>query len=94
VRERRAAVSVRTMSDPGPLDFIAEVRREAARIVDLATEAAKHYEAGNHADAALVLGLLHYRANAATAAGDAAVDAIRELHGVAPDDALRGMGHA
>ena len=66
----------------------------ASRIVDLANEAAKHYEAGSHADAALVLGLLHYRFDAAMAAGDAAVDAIRELHGVAPDDALRGMGHA
>ena len=82
------------MSDPGPLDFIGEVRREAARIVDLADEAARLYEAADHADAALVLGLLHYRASAATAAADAAVDTIRELHGVAPDDALRGMGHA
>ena len=77
-----------------PADYIRELRQEASRIGDMADEAGRHYEAGRHSDAALVLGLLHYRFNAATAATDAAIDSIRERHDVTPDDALRWMGHA
>jgi len=82
------------MTESGPSEHIDELRREAARIADMAGQASRHYEAGAHADAALVLGLLHYRFTAAMAASAAAIDVIREEHGVTPDDALRWMGHA
>ena len=82
------------MKEPGPAEHIDELRREASRIADMAAEASRHHEAGAYADAALVLGLLHYRFTAAMAASAAAIDAIRDEHGVTPDDALRWMGHA
>ena len=78
------------MSDAGigPADYIDELHREALTIVDHAKEA-QLYAKGDAAGAALVLGLLHYKFDAAMGAGQAAMDAIRERDGVTPDDAIK-----
>ncbi len=71
-------------------DYIAELRGEATKIVESADEAATLYANGNPAGAALVLGLLHYKFDAAMAAGGAAMDALKEQDGVTPEDAIKG----
>lgn len=82
------------MSDAGigPADYIDELHREALTIVDHAKQAAELYAEGDAAGAALVLGLVHYKFDAAMGAGQAAMDAIRERDGVTPDDAIKRVG--
>lgn len=77
------------MSVIGPAEYIDEFRREAQAILDHADEAAEHYAKGEPASAALVIGVVHYKFAAAESAASAAMDAIKRVDGVTPDDALR-----
>lgn len=75
------------MNDMGP--YFNELHKDAQEIVTRVEEAYRHWQAGNHGGAALVLGLMHYPIDQVADEVSGLLGQYRE-QGITPDDGVKG----